>query len=127
MPALVIFWAIIILRITSGIKSPGGEICIKYFSCSPSKFLHCLEKSWPENYSHLVIYINFVVLIIKIVSFVMKFETVLFKLVKNFVHLFVIVFKVMVWLKLIWLLWEMCFLKSISDSLGFPCFYILNM
>lgn len=27
----------------SGIRSAGGLICIRYFCCSPSKFLHCLK------------------------------------------------------------------------------------
>jgi len=43
MPAFVIFCATTILLTISGIRSAGGLICIRYFCCSPSKFLHCLK------------------------------------------------------------------------------------
>jgi hypothetical protein len=44
-PAFVIFCLTTIVRMTSGIMSAGGLICIRYFCFSPSKFRHCLIKS----------------------------------------------------------------------------------
>lgn len=43
MPAFVIFCDTTILLIISGIISAGEFICMRYFCCSPSKFLHCLK------------------------------------------------------------------------------------